>query len=179
METIRIGVVGLCIRSRDRSVLMAKHRRTINQASWGLPGGGVELGELPHDAMQREWHEELGVPLTSTDLIAISHRADPNQTSILYVFQVACDWRQMSIDGDEVLGYGWISPKRLRVLRGRQQLISSRDAFLVDYILRGGPLSVIPATEYQAPGDIYRGLKRTAFYVGGYQDMSPKAPTSP
>jgi 8-oxo-dGTP diphosphatase len=48
---------------RDGLVLLA-HRHPMRQAypdRWGLVGGHVEPGELPHQAVSRECLEELGV----------------------------------------------------------------------------------------------------------------------
>ena len=62
---------------RDSSVLLA-HRHPLRRwypDCWDLVGGHIEPGELPHEAVQRECLEELGVrihdarpmPMTFTD----------------------------------------------------------------------------------------------------------------
>ncbi|KQX74782.1 NUDIX hydrolase [Aeromicrobium sp. Root472D3] len=39
--------------------------------SWTLPGGGVDHGESPHDAVVRELHEETGLQAISSRLVDV------------------------------------------------------------------------------------------------------------
>jgi 8-oxo-dGTP diphosphatase len=39
--------------------------------SWTLPGGGVDHGESPHDAVVRELHEETGLAALSSRLVDV------------------------------------------------------------------------------------------------------------
>ena len=56
-------VVGAAI-VRDGRCLVAKRSPTMRApGKWEFPGGKVEVGETPHDALVREISEELGVTI--------------------------------------------------------------------------------------------------------------------
>ncbi len=63
MEVKTISVVGAVI-IVDDSVLACRRAPFKSQAGlWEFPGGKVELGELPEEALRREIMEELRVPV--------------------------------------------------------------------------------------------------------------------
>ncbi len=67
LPTKRVIAQGL-LRDRNGRVLMCE----LNyKRDWDLPGGVVEPGESPHDAVGREVAEELGVALTPLRLLAV------------------------------------------------------------------------------------------------------------
>lgn len=60
-ETRRIGAYGYC-RDGDGRVLLVREGQTSNlPGMWQLPGGGIEHGEHPADAVVREFAEETGL----------------------------------------------------------------------------------------------------------------------
>lgn len=56
----------------DNRVLFVREGDSYEDATWKLPGGGVERGESREDALVREVHEETGVEVTVDDLLAVS-----------------------------------------------------------------------------------------------------------
>jgi 8-oxo-dGTP pyrophosphatase MutT (NUDIX family) len=59
---------------RDGKVLAVARRGTTDQ--WGLPGGKVDPGEEPREALIREMREETGISLDPDALHKVFHRED-------------------------------------------------------------------------------------------------------
>ncbi|MDA5279800.1 NUDIX hydrolase [Streptomyces sp. NPDC054904] len=61
---------------QDGCLLMVRERPPAGPEQWVLPGGVVEPGELAHDAMVREVHEETGLTVAGpTGLACVSQHA--------------------------------------------------------------------------------------------------------
>lgn len=56
-------VVGLMLDEHGQALMTKRYSRpsTTRPSMWEYPGGKVEAGESPMDALAREWREELGV----------------------------------------------------------------------------------------------------------------------
>lgn len=78
-----IGVFAIIIDDQQRVLLC--HRR--DHDLWNLPGGAVESGESPWDALVREVKEETGLQISPSHLTGIYSK--PNKNEI--VFSFACE----------------------------------------------------------------------------------------
>lgn len=64
------------ILDEERGLLLA-HWREGRRAAWTLPGGGLEPGEDPEDAVRREVLEETGYVAEVEELLGIHSRVIP------------------------------------------------------------------------------------------------------
>lgn len=65
-----IPTVNALISNNDGKILLVKRSKEnrTNQGKWQVPGGKIDFGETPEQAMQRELTEEIGCKPTSLDL---------------------------------------------------------------------------------------------------------------
>ena len=66
----RIGVYGL-VRRADTVLLTRISHLGAHPGSWTLPGGGLDHGEAPRDALAREVREETGLEASVGDLLDV------------------------------------------------------------------------------------------------------------
>lgn len=66
-----LGAYGLAI--VNQRVLLIRKAKGPYTGSWDLPGGGIEFGESPEDAVRRELIEETGLPVTALALLDVYH----------------------------------------------------------------------------------------------------------
>ncbi len=67
----RIGAYAICRRDAEVLLVRASSRTTV-EGRWFLPGGGLEFGEAPSDAVLRELHEETGLTGRSPRLVGVT-----------------------------------------------------------------------------------------------------------
>ena len=75
----RVAAYGVCINDDDE-ILLARWLGP-NGHSWILPGGGIDHGEHPHDAVVREYAEETGFEIEVVRLLGIDSefREEPDR----------------------------------------------------------------------------------------------------
>jgi len=74
---------GAVVFNQNGEVLLLKHRFRPG-SGWGLPGGFIEKGEQPIDALRRELREEIGLELQDVEIFAVRSFAKPQQVEVLF-----------------------------------------------------------------------------------------------
>jgi 8-oxo-dGTP pyrophosphatase MutT (NUDIX family) len=82
----RSGVV--VVRQRE-VLLVSQYRLLLNETSWELPGGAVEKGESPDEAVARECLEETGIRPLNLSLLTTSYPGLDNVDNRTTIFSAA------------------------------------------------------------------------------------------
>ena len=100
---------------RDSKILVCQRRRDDSHAlQWEFPGGKVEPGEIPQEALVRELREELGIESTiGRELFRTRHRyRESGQALELLFFQANVD-RSASLQNLVFERFEWADPSAL------------------------------------------------------------------
>ena len=110
----RIHVAAAVIRGPESSVLIAKRPLDKHQGGlWEFPGGKVEAGERPEQALIRELREELGIDVNEACLapfVFASHAYD--SFHLLMPLYLCRRWDGV-VTAREHDGLAWVKPSKL------------------------------------------------------------------
>src|SRR5579863_100232 len=100
---------------RDSKVLVCQRRRDDSHGlQWEFPGGKVEPGEIPQEALARELREELGVEATiGRELFRTRHRYRETQPEIEVIFFQANVDRAAPLQNLVFERFEWADPTAL------------------------------------------------------------------
>ena len=120
-----LGIYALAL--SDNRILLVRKGRGPYAGCWDLPGGGIEFGEEPIDALRREVAEETGLSITSASMLAaLSHRVDHrlgdgaieelHHIGIIMKVEAEAGEPRTLPDGEDALGGAWVAIEELRSL---------------------------------------------------------------
>lgn len=121
-RTTRVAAYGLLVEETSILLCRLSNKALSHQGSWTLPGGGLEFGEDPADAMVREVSEETGLLVRPTGIAGIdSIRLDNHEMSqhgirIIYFTEILGGEIRHEVSGSTDL-CAWYSHDRARQLR--------------------------------------------------------------
>jgi 8-oxo-dGTP diphosphatase len=79
-------LAGCIIKNKENKVLLM-HRKTPNRSQWEIPGGKVEIGEIPTQTAVRELREELGIGVALTRQIGAKTFEEEGQSYEYFWFE--------------------------------------------------------------------------------------------
>lgn len=88
-DTKFLQVAAGVIKGTDGKILIAKRDESLHQGGlWEFPGGKIEAGETPEQALRRELKEELDIDVRSASPLITIHHCYPDRDVTLRVFLV-------------------------------------------------------------------------------------------
>lgn len=111
----RISLVVACaLVDEDNRVLIAKRPEGRHMGGlWEFPGGKVEPGETPEEAIIRELAEELGIDVTQSCLAPLTFAShDYDRFHLLMPLYICRQW-DGEVEGKEGQELAWVRPNRL------------------------------------------------------------------
>lgn len=110
-------VVAAALVDQDKNILVQQRPEGKPMAGlWEFPGGKVEAGETPEDALVRELEEELGLVVETDALSPVAFASEPLGTKHLLLLLYTChEWTGQAINL-EATAMQWLPVQELRHL---------------------------------------------------------------
>jgi 8-oxo-dGTP diphosphatase len=105
-------VAGLIVKDGKLLVCQRTRHQTM-PLKWEFPGGKIEEGEQPRDALRRELEEELGIIATIGDELARIQHEYPNGGMVELRFFIVRDYKG-ELENRIFRDIQWAEPKDLR-----------------------------------------------------------------
>ena len=105
---------------RDGRVLLTRRMKGAHlEGLWEFPGGKVEDGEDPEDALVRECREECGVDVVVDDILDVTFHRYPKKHVLLLFYSCRLGSAAGAGEGDPVRDLGvaehvWCTPAEVR-----------------------------------------------------------------
>jgi 8-oxo-dGTP diphosphatase len=114
--TSTVVVVAAVLIERGRVLLTQRKSGTHLAGAWELPGGKVEAGEDPREALRRELREEVGIEARVGEVVEVTfHRyEDAGKAVLLLFFQATREAASPEPRALDVAATRWAAREELR-----------------------------------------------------------------
>ena len=124
MKRIEVAV-GVLFNSQGQVLIGQRTVKDRYYQKWEFPGGKLEAGELPQDALVREFSEEVGIEISSSEDFMVLEHDYPDRHVKLYV-QLIKDYvgDVWAMEGQALK---WVQLEELAdidFLKGNQKIVS-------------------------------------------------------
>ncbi len=103
-----IGALAMIFDEQGRTLLV---HQTYDDCKWAFPGGIVELGEAPWEAVVRETKEETGLEVEIVRLISVYYFSDRDTLGFHFLCRVIGG--HLRVDGNEISQAAFFEPAQL------------------------------------------------------------------
>lgn len=125
----RIPCVGAVVRDDTGRVLLVLRAHAPAAGNWSLPGGRVEPGESPDDAVTREVAEETGLRVEVGRLVGTVERdAGHGATYVIDDYECTVTGGRLE-SGDDAVDARWCTPDEVRSLPTSPLLVETLEAW--------------------------------------------------
>lgn len=123
------ATVGAII-ERDNKLLLTKRNHEPFKEYWCIPGGHIDFGETPEEAIKREVKEETGLTVKSLNFFGYYSEIykEINWHAVVLIFTCETEG-DVEIDLNEVKEYKWFDKKEAL----KQKLAFEHKNILIDY----------------------------------------------
>ena len=113
MTRLLLVVAAALIDGKGRILLAQRPKEKHMGGLWEFPGGKLEAGERPEEALARELHEELGIVVNPADLKPINFASHAYEDFHLLMPLYACHSWSGQVTSKEGQALQWVEPSAL------------------------------------------------------------------
>lgn len=120
----RVSVVACFIEFEDQVLFLHRSENVSQPGTWGIPGGKIEKGETPEEAIYREVREECQIELKCPVFIQTVYIRYPEYDYEYHMFKEIVSVKpDIKLDLFESQNYAWLTRDQMNALDAQNKLI--------------------------------------------------------